>query len=677
MYNLLIGLVFLLVTTAVKAGTWATGPHIRVDLLAENQSFTTASENWIGVYLQPESQWHTYWLNPGDSGEAPQVKWTAFINGEPDEGGQVQFGEIHWPVPERIPVAHLVNFGYSEAHLLMLPVAVAQTTKPGDKIQIQAELSWLVCKEDCIPGWATLTIERVVSEQQIATPEQLLFQSTRQQWPADTTLSAQYELTEQHLTVAMPEQVSRLQNALFLFPERSDLIKHNAVQQRIEIDGTSAFVLEKSEYFSGSNEPVRLLVSDGKQGYWLSAKLNTAAQFSSNSNSNSSLLLMVIFAFTGGLILNLMPCVLPVLAIKGLSLTNQSEGRSVKFAYMLGVICSFLLFALLILAVKQAGQNIGWGFHMQEPLVLMALCLLFTYIILMLLDIAPGTEALMGVGQNLTAKNQFQHHFLTGVLAVLVASPCTAPFMGVAMGAAMVSPPLHTVLIFFSLGFGFALPMTLLHMFPALARLLPKPGIWMETFKQFLVFPMLGTLIWLLWVFSGQAGNQAQLLLSTCLVLFALTFWAKTKGIISLYIVCGLLSGALFWFAQPKSEFSETHGVDIAATWSEQRLAQLRNNNQVVLVNMTADWCITCKVNEQVAFEYETVRQLLAQQDVHYLVGDWTNKNDEILQYLNRYQRVGVPLYVLYAGREFKRVLPQILTPQILKSAIVEAQEAL
>ena len=674
MSRLLISFVFVLCSFVVESDTWATGPHIRVDLLSENQNFTASGENWLGVYLQPEAQWHTYWINPGDSGEAPQVKLTAFINGQLDEKGLVQFGKIHWPLPERIPVAHLVNFGYSQANLLMLPVSISDALEPSDKVRIQAELSWLVCKEDCIPGWATLTVERDVAEQQFASIDAPLFQKSRQQWPEDELLTAQYELTEQHIILSIPTQVEKLQNSLFLFPERSDLMKHNAAQQRVKVEGASSFVLEKSEYFSAPDEPVRILVSDGERGYWLNAKINTVPL---HSNANMSLLLMVIFAFAGGLILNLMPCVLPVLAIKGMSLTQQQYGKAVHFAYLLGVIVSFLLFAGFILAMKQAGQNIGWGFHMQEPWVIMFLCLLFTYIILMLLDVAPGTEALMGVGQNLTSKNQFQQHFITGVLAVLVASPCTAPFMGVAMGAAMVSPPGHTLLIFFSLAVGFALPMTLLQVSPALIRFLPKPGAWMDTFRQFLVFPMLGTLIWLLWIFASQAGIQAQLVLSAGLVLFALTFWAKTKKIQALYIVCGLLSGGLFWFAQSEPEASETQDIATESTWSEQRLTQLRNDNRVVLVNMTADWCITCKVNEQVAFNNDSVQQLLKQPEVHYLVGDWTNKNNEILQYLNRYQRVGVPLYVLYAGSDYKKVLPQILTPQILTSAIKEAQEAL
>lgn len=686
-----LGVVFFFISGAfgIPASNVATGPHIEVSLLSEYAEVKPGSEHWIGIYLQPDPQWHTYWLNPGDSGEPPRAEWQFSLSETGQSEGVIEAGSMRWPVAKAIPVAHLVNYGYEADTLLMLPVKVSDKVTPGQELTITADVSWLVCKEDCIPGWATLTLSLPVvsdySEDKQDTHRAIakLFENTRESWPDSETLTGVFEITEEHIIVsieALPDgQPWRV------LPFRGDVIQHADSQRLNLIEDTSSFVIAKSDYFSGDPEFLQFLVTDGQSGYYLDASLNKQSSAGHNDSVGFSVLMMMLFAFAGGVILNLMPCVMPVLALKALSIGEQSVSVVVKMGYMFGVLLSFLCFAIIIEVFKAAGEAVGWGFHMQEPGVIILLCFLFLYLALILLDAAPGGQRLMGLGQNLTQGSGFGSQFFTGVLAVTVASPCTAPFMGVALGAAMVSSAASSILIFLSLGLGFALPLTLIFFNKKLMQWIPKSGPWMETFKQFLAFPMFATVIWLLWVFLGQTGSFAQAMLMLSLLLFALTLWSVTrvkKFVLAILGAITIVSVAMTFQLEPaangnlaNNSTSNTGSVNEGRSWSPALMQRLKSDNQVVLVNMTADWCITCKVNEQVAFNSDEFNRLLANKNVHYLVGDWTNKNEEILRYLNQYERAGVPLYVIYAGTQYEAVLPQILTPQILNSAIQEAME--
>ncbi|NMP14997.1 thioredoxin family protein [Thalassotalea sp. Y01] len=678
-----IGLYFFALLHVVAAessdSSRATGPHIEVALLSENSALVPGERQYLGILLTPEKEWHTYWRNAGDSGEAPTVSWSAPQN--------MEFGDILWPLPESIPVAHLVNYGYSGANLLMVPVTLSEQNTAASSVKIVADLSWLVCKEDCIPGWATLSIELPVNPE--GNPSEQLsedatwFANTREQLPQSQILSGKHEFTETHLalSVSMPESVSA--NNWQLLPFRADVIQHNAVQQPVLDNGQLNFLLPKSDYFSLTNEDVQFLLTDGEQGYYLTSGLNSAAASAISSGAESqSLLWLMLLAFVGGLILNVMPCVLPVLSIKAMSMShsrdyNQNQQSFFnKAGFAIGVLTSFWLFAAIILAVKASGSAVGWGFHLQEPLVIAALAFLFVFIALMLLDVAPTGGRLAGMGQSLTQGKGFKSQFFTGVLAVVVASPCTAPFMATALGVAMVSPAITTLMIFTALAVGFALPMTLLGLSRKFANLIPKPGAWMDTFKQFLAFPMLATVVWLVWVYQGQTGSLGQLWLLSGLLMFALFIWMSSKSsarLSPLFLLVALLAGG--YTSHQGSALIKQAEVQTAATFSDTKLDMLRKQNQVVLVNMTADWCITCKVNEQVAFNDEAFDAVIADEQVHYMVGDWTNKNQQIFDFLTRYQRSGVPLYVVYAGEHYEQVLPQVLTTEIVINAIEKAQQ--
>lgn len=657
----------------------ASGPHIQVSLLSEQQSLVLGKQQWLGILLSPEQEWHTYWRNAGDSGEAPTVNWHS--------DADISFGDIQWPIPEQIPVAHLVNYGYSGNTLLMVPITL-NNSNAQTKASITADLSWLVCQEDCIPGWATLSLELPITTSAEPSEHADLFEQSRTLLPSIEKLNGQYELTEQFLTLSL---ATPYQSNWQLLPFRADLIQHNAPQQWLFANNgdTSNVILAKSDYFSVTNEKLEFLLTDGDKGYYLTAEYNLDT-VETQSESNPPLWLLLIFAFIGGLILNIMPCVLPILSLKAMAITHANEQHASSnknnnhWGYLIGVLVSFWLFASAILLIKSGGNTIGWGFHLQEPAVISVLAFLFVFIALMLWNIAPTGVGLANIGNKLTQGADFSSQFFTGVLAVIVASPCTAPFMATALGVAMFSPALTTFAIFSALALGFALPVTLLSLSSRFARLLPKPGQWMETFKQFLAFPMLATVVWLVWVFLGQTSSFAQVLLLSGLLAFALFIWlasisqghkanlALLLALITLVYVSSKASN----ITRPEPQFQQDV-LQLGQNYSEQKLLELRSKEQVVLVNMTADWCITCKVNEQIAFNDQALQQVLQQQNVHYLIGDWTNKNQTILQYLTKYQRSGVPLYVVYAGSSSEQVLPQILTPEIVINAIKQAQQEL
>ncbi|MBT0587385.1 protein-disulfide reductase DsbD family protein [Alteromonas oceanisediminis] len=655
-----------------------------MSLVSEDQHWVAGSNAWIGIRLMPEAGWHTYWRNPGDSGEAPRVSLSS--------DAPLSFGDIQWPVPQAIPVAHLVNYGYEGENLLMIPVDVPATLST-DEVSVSAELSWLVCKEDCIPGNATLQLTLPVAASSSASAAALLFEKARQQLPDDKWLSGQLEINEASVAVeiALPaEMTSTTSSQWTLFPFPSNLIQHANPQYFTVDEGVLRSVIDKSPYWAGDVESINWLLSDGRQGFYVSTAL--AGQAHSGDAKASALALWDILglagmALLGGIILNLMPCVLPVLSIKALGLQQTQESKAVKLGfiklgYPLGVLVSFNALAVTMLALQASGEKLGWGFQMQEPSIVILLSFLFTFIALVLFDALQVGTRLAGIGSHLIAGQGFGAQFFTGVLAVIVASPCTAPFMAAAIGVALVSEPAIVLVVFNALAIGFALPLTLLVFSQRLSQFLPKPGNWMVTFKHMLAFPMLATVAWLCWVYAGQTSHQAQFGLLLALITFSFSVWlsgrlhrAVPKWICaSVALACLVLP--MYLTAQlPDANQPARSITDNAVPFSKQALSSLIKQEQIVLVNMTADWCITCKVNEQVAFADADVRAALSAENVHYMVGDWTNKNDSILAYLNDYQRSGVPLYVVYSGTQSKQVLPQILTPSIVIDAINQATE--
>ncbi len=670
--------------SSFAAQQYATGPHIEVFLLHSKTTLVPGENIELGVLFMPEAQWHTYWRNPGDSGEAPTIKWQV--------EQALSFGDIQWPLPKAIPIAHLVNYGYEGANLLMVEVDIPEVidrSMLNDKqeLKITADVSWLVCKEDCIPGWATLSMHLPVAQSSEPSVHSELFEKTKTLLPSSQIKSGLFEITDN----AVVFEVNGLSEQQWkLFPFRSDLVNHASTQNLIYSEDATRIIVPRSDYFNGKAQSLGWLMSDGKQGFYVNGVINAGAasdEAEASALSASQVLVFMLMAFAGGLILNLMPCVLPILSIKAMALHSTQQGLSHKLAYLFGVLFCFNLFAAIIVILQQSGQQVGWGFHMQEPAVVVVLAFLFTLIALVLLDALAVSSRLSNVGSSLVSGDSPGAHFATGTLAVIVASPCTAPFMAAALGVALVSEPYITFVLFNALAIGFALPLTLLFLSKKAMSYLPKPGPWMETFKHALAFPMFATVAWLCWVFAGQMGAQAQFALLLALILFCMFIWLlgrSSSGLGKTVNSAGVLASiALPIWLSVTGTLAVSNGAASANSalpfveFNQNTLKQLRDDNQVVVVNMTADWCITCKVNEQVAFSSDEVRAALKQNNVNYMVGDWTNKNDEILQYLSQYERAGVPLYVIYAGNKNKQVLPQILTPNTVINAIKQAKEDL
>ena len=413
----------------------------------------------------------------------------------------------------------------------------------------------------------------------------------------------------------------------------------------------------------------------------ISTTPSSSAQSATASNAESagdfSLGLILLFALAGGMILNLMPCVFPVLSIKALSftMTHQTDrGKQAHgLAYTAGVVSSFVAIAVVMLALRAAGEAIGWGFQLQSPLFVIFLIYLFFVMGLAFSGYLEIGSGLMSVGQSADNEESLGSSFMTGVLATTVASPCTAPFMGPALGFAVSQPSYIALLVFACLGLGMALPFILLTWIPGLSQKLPRPGQWMDTFKQFLSFPLYITAVWLLWVAGRQTNIDVAATVVIGLVLIAMAIWLwklnQSSGLSrSRLLAAACLIGAL---ALPTLSVSESREEPLWQTYSPQLLSDLRSDGQAVFINLTADWCITCLVNERVALGSDTFYQALAENNVTYLKGDWTNNDPEITKLLNQYQRSGVPLYLMYPkGQGEPAILPQILLEPMILDAI-------
>ena len=660
-----------LAENAINASWQGEGPHIKVALISEENGLRPGATQMLAIRMSPETDWHTYWRNPGDSGEAPSAAMSS--------NAALQFGDILWPTPEVIPVAHLANYGYSNEHLLMFDVTTPKDVTIGQTVLITADLSWLVCKEDCIPGWATLTLSLPVIESSSPTEFVGNFAQTRNSLPSKRDVNARFEVNEYHIALQFTGKENGRWHA---FPFRSDLIDHASAQQQVFANGTVNILMPRSAYFSGNPKSANFLLSDGTDAFYVEAAL-ASLDAQSIETSSHSLLILLGSAFLGGLILNIMPCVLPILSIKALALRQHTQLLSHKLAYLLGVLVCFNAFAIIVMMLQQGTEQLGWGFHMQSPTVIWLLAFLFTFIGLVLLDVFSVGSKMAGMGESLVTGNSAKSHFFTGLLAVVVASPCTAPFMAAALGVALVSEPLLSLAIFNALAIGFALPLTLVFISSTLQRWIPSPGAWMQTFKHILAFPMFATTVWLVWVFAGQQGLVAQFVLMLALVFFSFCAFMsdKTQRSLRAVFVTSMVVCLVLPFFHVLPIANDNNANQAIATsqknYDPAMLDALKRKQQVILVNMTADWCITCKVNEQVALNTTSVKQALSDEDVHYVIGDWTRKDDEILRYLKQYERAGVPLYVVYSGTQNYQVLPQVLTPGIVIDAIDNAKEEL
>ncbi|MEY4641705.1 MAG: hypothetical protein RLZZ227_1699 [Pseudomonadota bacterium] len=683
------------------------GEHVDAELLPETTHAVPGETLWTALRLEHADKWHTYWINPGDAGQPTRIEWSL------PEG--VTAGDIVWPTPERFNLpGDLVDFGYTGEIFLLVPLNV-----PADfaasTLSATANVNWLECEAICIPGGATVPLDVPVAA---TTPAPLNaaanagFAATRASQPrGDIALDAQFSITGGNieLLVQATENIFENAQAITFIPDEHRILDYIAPQNITS--QLSSLQLSQAYHRRVEREaPQRvgglLLVTDasGKEvAYQVDAEptgVNTAAlggvlaatagDGSATAGSTMSLGTVFLFALLGGMILNLMPCVFPVLSLKVLSLSATSnssrrEQRLHGIAYAAGVMSAFLALAVVLLTLQASGAAIGWGFHLQTPWFVGALIFLFFLMGLSLSGVVEFGTSIMGVGSELQEKDGYSGSFFTGVLASVVASPCTAPFMGAALGFAFTQSMPVALTVFLALGFGMALPFLVLSFVPALARRMPKPGAWMVTFKQILAFPLYATVVWLLWVLGQQTGTDAMALVVGSCVLLALAAWLYQQRHVSrgfwryasfaVILVCIGASASVLRSPFLQTSVGGTLAVEEGQNYepySDARLAALRAEGTPVFVNMTAAWCITCLVNERVALSSATVIDGLAEKQVTYLKGDWTNNDPAITAVLKQYNTSGVPLYLMFPADASRpaEVLPQILTENVIIDAL-------
>lgn len=668
--------------------------QVTARLVSERLAAAPGTTAELLLVLDIRPGWHTYWRNPGDSGEPPRVVWTL------PEG--VTAGPLGFPAPELIPVGPLANYGYSGRALHPVTLGIPAHWPPGEPIRVRADANWLVCEEHCIPESAVLELSLPVAAG-TADPDPAvaeLFAEAVQGLPLGALEGARWIDGEQGLRLEAPlEPMSPLSGARF-FPSVWGLIEHAADQPWERLtrrDGDWIRIHLTPNGAHTSTDPAGLLVLADDQGASrsyevLPVRLSETAPPPLGGPS-LGLPLALGLAFLGGLILNLMPCVFPVLAIKALGLAGQgglaSRDRALHgLAYTAGVLVFFGLLGGVLLGLRAGGAALGWGFQLQYPPFVAAMAYLFLVMGLALSGALTLGARLMGIaGGALGPGHGLGAAFGTGGLAALVAAPCTAPFMGAALGYAVTLHWLPALAILLTLGLGLAAPFLLLSLWPALAARLPRPGAWMEVLKQLLAFPLFATAAWLVWVLSVQSGPSGVALVLAGMLLLAFGLWLRERTALGARpwsrlgtaAAIGALSVSLWlaWLTDGPaiSSAQATAGTQASRAlphepYSSERLAAARAQGRPVLVNMTAAWCITCLVNERVALSGRRLAEELAARDVLYLKGDWTNRDPAITEYLAGFGRSGVPIYVLYLPGGEPKVLPQILTPAIVDSAI-------
>ena len=675
------------------AGAVVTTDQVRAELLAHAPDGAQPGKTvWVGLQITHQPEWHTYWKNPGDSGLATVLQWTLPAG--------VTAGDIAWPLPHKIPIGNLANYGFEGTVLLPVPLTVDPSFRPsplaGD-MEVRLRASWLVCKKECIPQDGDFLL-KIPTRSSLA-GHGAAFDAALQAQPRKLPASAGNSLTVagNAIQLRMDNLPAALRGkTLEFFPESPEVIE-TAARWTQSWDGpvwTASIPLSPQRSNAPAVMPV-VLALNGQghraelqvQGTWPTLApmptglLPPPPVVSMPAGPSLGLWAALIGALVGGLILNLMPCVFPVLAIKVLGFARHAGDRRAHrvsgFAYTAGVVLSFVALGAAMLGLRSAGESLGWGFQLQDPVVVALLAGLFTLIGLNLAGLFEFTHVLPSSLASLQARHPAADAFLTGVLAVAVASPCTAPFMGASLGLAATLPAAEALAIFAVLGLGLALPYLLASLVPAFARALPRPGRWMDTLRRFLAFPMFATVVWLVWVLGQQsgidgAGALLALLLALALVVWTLGLAGRTRSIAASLSV--LAFAALAWSIGPQLVRTDALAASSLPAgwqaWEPGRVEQITATGQPVFVDFTAAWCVTCQVNKQTTLNNPGLLADMAQRKVALLRADWTRRDPDITEALRQLGRNGVPVYVFYQAGKPPVVLSELLTVQEVRAAL-------
>ncbi len=683
---------------AAGAGSVFKTDQVRAELMAHAPDGVGAGKPiWLGLRLAHQPGWHTYWKNPGDSGLPTVLRW------ELPPG--VSAGDIAWPLPQRISIGNLANYGFEASALLAVPLRIAADFKPppgSDQIAVRLKASWLVCKQECIPQEGEFALSLAVHGSSAVHRD--VFDATLDAQPrtlaqdaASGAAASAVQIDGQTLKLSVQGLPASLQGRqLALFAETPELIETAAPWTQSWADGIWSARIPLSSHRNSSPDvmPVLLVgeVGGRAQGYraelrvqgdWpaASGEVRGASAATPPDAVPMTLWVAMAGALLGGLILNLMPCVFPVLAIKLLAFARHADDRRTQrasgAAYTAGVVGSFLALGLLMLLLRGAGESLGWGFQLQNPAVVAALAALFSLMGLNLSGMFEFGQILPSGVLGLRARNPAADSFLSGVLAVAVAAPCSAPFMGASIGFAATLPPTEALAIFAAIGLGLALPYLAASLMPGLARALPRPGAWMGHLRQFMAFPMFATAVWLVWVLGQQSGIDGAAALLALLVALACLVWTlalsgRTRAISMALAATGL--AALVWGLGPYIVRPVTPAADGASaawgSWEPGRVEQLLAGQRPVFVDFSAAWCVTCQYNKQTTLRDPKLLADMAAKNVVLLRADWTRRDPAITDALRQLGRNGVPVYALYQSGKAPVLMSEIPSVAEVRSAL-------
>lgn len=656
-------------------------------IISEDSTIQPGHKFWVGIELKMAEGWDTYWINPGDSGFPTNVKWQLPEN--------FQVSSLHWPYPERFDLESLVAFGYTKSAILLAEVTPPADLPLGKDVEIGVDVNWLACKDQCLPGSAHLTLTMPVSKEvpQADTKVAEEFSKARSNIPkslSDDTVKVMASNNNLILNFKPSSQEFSEISSMMFIPEHQEMIDYKA-PQNFEKKGNE-YVVNIKRLDDKKELPTQikgvLVISQKGSEVKKAVQVNTPLAQSGSSSTLLHYEIALICAFFGGLILNVMPCVLPVISLKLFSfikMAQEKRGEIFKQGALFtgGVVVSFWVLSALLLVLRASGQGIGWGFQLQEPMFVATLTLVLFLLGLSLFGVFELGTSMISVGDKLASKSSFlKGSFMSGVLATLVATPCTGPLLGPALGLAMTVPPFPSMMIFTAMALGMASPYLIISAFPKLIRFLPRPGAWMNVFKQIMGFLMMGTCAWLIWVFVGQTDHMTLFVLLFALLLFAIGAWIygtwgtimrkrRTRMIATIVTLLILAFGGSMTYASitthKKTEVIQKHEGDWQ-TFSMSKVEEYRKQGKPVFVDFTAKWCLICQANK-VVLHSEEVQTAFEEYGVVTMEADWTKKDVEITNALHSLGRSGVPVYVLYPADPS---LPPVILPQTLTKSMVQ-----
>ncbi len=707
-----LGLVLASPAAMALSGSTVATDNVKARLVSEVSSVAPGQVFWVALELDIRDGWHTYWRNPGDSGEATKLNWRLPPG--------FTASDIVWTTPHRFEIAPLVNYGYAKHAVHLVKITAPKDLAAGAPVALAAKASWLVCSDVCIPEGADLQLSIPSSAQPggVDPASAALFTTARSEVPSAQPAATVASIQGDQLVITLGAEwgatLSQIKSLAF-FPYDEGGIEYAAPQtlkrtkDSVELSmkigyqppkaGAIRGVLVATEQNGTASEAVPIEIAADFSGAG-AAQVKAGPRFAPlaapSKAPEHSLPVLALFAILGGLILNLMPCVFPVLSIKAITVVEQAKKhpaavRAKALVFAAGVISSMLCLAAVLLALRAGGEEIGWGFQLQSPLFVTFMVYLLLAVGLNLSGVFEIGGGLAGVGDGLTRGDGYGASFFTGVLTTLVATPCTAPYMAAAVGAVLTQPAINALCIFAALGVGLSLPYVLLSFAPWMRRVLPKPGAWMDTLKQLFAFPIYASAAWLLWVLSHETSSFGLAAALAGTVLVGLAAWAYQKsnsssggGRITVLVtaVAALLIAVILPVrfsgvasASTAESAQARPGVDEWQPYSAARVAELSAAGRPLLVNFTASWCLTCLVNERNAFADSAVQEIFRDKKVILMKGDWTNRDPAITHALAAFGRAGVPLYVVYNSHPGSEplILPQILTASVVESAFSSA----